>query len=724
MTVACNSQTIAKIFDGICIGVFQIGEGLVELCFDRRDDKVNKLDSMAVSELTRAIETLGERSDVRGLLITSRKDGFLAGADIDQLMPLLFCDESKIRAYRGGMADALTALSELPMPSVAAIHGFAMGGGLETALAADYRVISADARVGLPEVELGLIPGAGGTGRMPRLAGAAVALQWIVDARARTAAQALDASVVDAVAPPARLREESIRWLRDAIDGRLDWRARRETRVASFQADPDALRAARELAQRAGPHFPAAMVAVELIQAAADKGIGEALGMEADAFLKLAQTPAARALTMQFVAQKELRVRSRRLAEGGRAVGKAAVLGAGIMGGGIACVSAFHGVPVIMRDLDPRALDSGMGEADRFSRKQVRSGRLTQQAADAARSSITPTLELSGFGEVDLVIEAVVEKMEVKQSLLAEVEHLVRPGTVLASNTSSLSIGRLAQGLERPDDFVGMHFFNPVPMMPLVEIVKGPRSSQKAVATAVRYVTDLNKMPLVVKDCPGFLVNRLLGAYMFGFMRLMHDGVDFTRVDRVMEAFGWAMGPAHLQDVVGIDTLDKALSGIADGYSWMRLPFETSVQRLARLGRHGQKNGHGYYRYEADGEGRLRRIADAGTHRLLADIPQDRSVDVADDEIVDRLMLPMLLEAARCVQDQVAEGAAEIDAAMRLGAGFPRHLGGPLWYADSLGLAEVVKRSERYEALGELYVPADALRQLAAAGGRFYPFVR
>ncbi|MDD5177643.1 MAG: 3-hydroxyacyl-CoA dehydrogenase NAD-binding domain-containing protein [Sterolibacterium sp.] len=715
---------MTRIYDGPCVHLLALKDGVVELCFDRRDDAVNKLDGPALADLAAAVGILGNRPDVRGLLISSGKEGFLAGADIGQLLPKLNRSDDEIAALLRVGVEAFTALADLNMPSVTAINGFAMGGGLETALSSDYRVLSTSAQIGLPEVGLGIIPGMSGTARLPRLTGSKVALDWIVGARSYKAEAALQSGVVDAVAGPTQLRDEALALLQRAMAGQLDWRARRAQCQGPFALDQEALARARQQAARAGVHLPAARIAVELLEAAAGVGFQEALDLELKAFLRAARTPAAGALMIQFLNNQQLRKGSRSLAKSARPVKRAAVLGAGIMGGGIACSSALSGVPILMKDIAQSALESGQEEARKLLAKQVASGRLTQDKATAMLASITPTLEMNGFDDVDLVIEAVIEKMAIKHQLLTEVEAKVRPGTVLASNTSSLSIGEMAEVLQRPGDFVGMHFFNPVPLMPLVEIIRGPKSSQEAIATAVSYVLTLGKVPLVAKDCPGFLVNRLLAAYLFGFMQIIHDGADFAVVDRAMEAFGWPMGPAYLQDVVGIDTLDKALAGIAAGYPRMRLQFETALQFMARLGRYGQKNGLGFYRYETDPAGKPKRSADPEVYRLLAQIQPSQGVSFSDEQIVERLMMPMVIEAALCLDEQVADGAAEIDAAMLLGAGFPRHLGGPLWYADRIGLGELVKRCERYLAQGGLYVPGEGLRDRAAKGGCFYPQAR
>ncbi|KWR87827.1 3-hydroxyacyl-CoA dehydrogenase NAD-binding domain-containing protein [Cupriavidus sp. IDO] len=402
-------------------------------------------------------------------------------------------------------------------------------------------------------------------------------------------------------------------------------------------------------------------------------------------------------------------------------VRRAAVLGAGIMGGGIAYQSALRGTPVVMKDITAASLDLGMREAGRLLGKQVSGGKMTGEAAQAVLSSIVPTLDYGGFGTVDVVVEAVVESLGIKRGVLAEVEALVPAHAVLASNTSSLSITDLAANLKRPENFVGMHFFNPVPSMPLVEVIRGERTSAAAVATVVDYARRLGKTPVVVADCPGFLVNRILTAYILAFLRLVRDGVDFVAIDEAMEAYGWPMGPAYLQDVVGMDTASHVIEVIGKGYaSRLKIDGEHAVALMARAGRLGQKSGVGFYRYVRDDKGRPVKSPADDTHALLAMIQPGgtRAMDV--EEIVARMMLPMVIEAAHCLESGVAASAADIDMSLVLGLGFPRQIGGALHHADALGAREVLAACERLAELGDLYRPTAGMVLLAERNGRYF----
>jgi 3-hydroxyacyl-CoA dehydrogenase/enoyl-CoA hydratase/3-hydroxybutyryl-CoA epimerase/enoyl-CoA isomerase len=709
------------LFSGDCLYAEPLDGGIVEVRCDRKGDPVNKLDSAFIDELRTLLGVLGGHPGLQGVLLGSAKDAFLAGADIAVLWSMFGWPPERLIAFCADMHRVLGQLSNLPVPVACAINGYALGGGLEVALCADYRILATDGQVGFPEVGLGILPAAGGTVRTPRLTDAATALEWLVGSLTYKSAAALKAGMVDAVVEPAHLRRAALDWLHLAAAGGSEWKMRRERGRTAFAADVAAFAAARALAQKAALHNPAGLAVIDLLERCAPLSREAAQQMEAETFAKLMQTPTARAMTGIFLAGQHLRKRNKTQAAAAPRIRRAAVLGAGIMGGGIAYSSAAKGIPVLLKDIARSALDLGIGEARKLLAKQVEGGRFSPEQAESVLASIRPMLEFEDFDSVDIVVEAVVESLKIKQEVFKEVEVRVRPGTVLASNTSSLAIADIAAPLQRPQDLVGMHFFNPVPLMPLVEIVRGPQTGDAAVATALAYAVGMGKTPLVVKDCPGFLVNRLLGAYFTAFLLLIRDGANFVAIDRVMETWGWPMGPSYLLDVAGLDTLDKALTILARAYpAVMGTDFETAIQRLAGAGRYGQKSGAGFFRYEADARGKPRRSGDPATYELLARVQQQGGRSFPDAEVLDRMMLAMILEAGRCLDEQVAESVADVDTSMRLGTGFPAHHGGPLWYADSLGLCEILRRCESYRPLGGLYEAGRGIRELAGRDSRYY----
>ncbi|RYZ06868.1 MAG: fatty acid oxidation complex subunit alpha FadB [Comamonadaceae bacterium] len=715
--------------NGDCLRFVPLEGGLVELCFERSGGSVNKLDDLALAEFGRAVERLAGDPAVRGVLLTSAKDSFIVGADIMGFAALFRRGADEVARGVRDTHRLFCAFEDLPVPTVAAIDGAALGGGLELALCASMRVTSERATLGLPEVKLGLFPGFGGTVRLPRVAGQALAIDWVGGGRASSAEQALAGGVVDAVVPAATLRAEALAMLARCVEGQVDWRAAQERKRRPIAAEDELAvplyeQALQRLASQAARHQPAAAVALETMREAARHERAAALELEAVAFGRITQTQAARSMVQTFLNEQVVAKAARRGALGARPVRRAAVIGAGIMGGGIACTSALRGTPVHMKDIAAPALELGMAEARRQVERQRKQGRIAPEHAEAVLAAITPQLDDEGLDRVDLVVEAVVESLAVKHRVLAALEGAVSPGTVIASNTSSLRIDDIAAPLARPQDVVGMHFFNPVPAMPLVEVVRGSRSSDAAVATATAYAMSLGKTPVVVADCPGFLVNRILTPYIVAFCDLVAEGADFERVDRALEAFGWPMGPAWLEDVVGMDTGSHVIDTIAAGYPQrIRPPARNAIAELVRHGRLGQKSGGGFYDHDTS-SGKPRRTASPAARALIATLQQHTRAGAEpldDAAMVERMMVPMLLEAVRALEEGVVGTPAELDMAMLLGVGFPPYLGGPLQYADRLGASHLIARCDALSAHGPAYEAPALLRDMAASGRTFHP---
>ena len=374
-----------------------------------------------------------------------------------------------------------------------------------------------------------------------------------------------------------------------------------------------------------------------------------------------------------------------------------------------------------MKDISPAALQAGMGEATKLLVKAVERGKLTVDKLALTLAAITPTLSYGDFGTVDVVVEAVVENEAVKKKVLAEVEAALPEHAVLTSNTSTISITRLATALCRPERFCGMHFFNPVPRMPLVEVIRGERSSDEAVATAVAYAQAMGKTPVVVNDCAGFLVNRVLFPYLAGFQKLLADGVAYERIDAVMEGWGWPMGPALLLDVVGIDTAVHADGVMAAAFpDRMKAEGQSAIAALLEARRLGQKSGAGFYAWTPDRKGPPKKASDLVAKEIVRGVARGAAADPPDDEIVLRMLLPMLLESARCLAECIVATPVEVDIALVQGLGFPPFRGGIFRWADAAGVANLVRAAERHRALGALYAPPQQMIDLAAAGGTFH----
>ena len=714
-------------YQGQSIQVTKLDGGIAELCFDNKTDSVNKFDLRTVTELAEAGKAIAADSGVTGLLVTSGKEVFIVGADITEFGKNFQQSEEEIAKWAFEANQIFNAIEDLPFPSVTAINGIALGGGLEMALATDYRVMSSKAQIGLPETKLGIIPGFGGTVRLPRLIGADNAIEWIAGGEQQKPEAALKVHAVDGVVAPEKLKEAALKLLKAAQTGAFDWKARREQKKGKLQLDNLSgmmvfSTAKGFIAGKAGKHYPAPVAVVSAIEKAASKGRDDALKIEAAAFAKLAKTSVSDALIALFLNDQLLKKKAKAAGKIARPVKQAAVLGAGIMGGGIAYQSASKGTPIIMKDIADKALDIGMGEANKLLSAQVTRKKMTPDKAGAVLSTIRPTLNYGDFGGVDIVVEAVVENPKVKKSVLADVEKIVKPGTIIASNTSSISIEELATALQAPENFLGMHFFNPVHKMPLVEVIYAPKTSKEAIATTVAYATAMGKTAIVVKNCPGFLVNRILFPYFGGWTGLIRDGADFQKMDKVMEGFGWPMGPAYLQDVVGIDTSHHVGDVLAEGYpDRMNKSFRTAMDVMYEQKRYGQKNGIGFYKYTTDPKGKPKKEVTQDSYELIATVQPDGQKDFGDEEIIDRMMLPMIIETVRCLDEGIVETPAEADMGLIMGIGFPPFRGGALKYADALGMPAILEKCAKYAHLGKLYEPTESMKKMAAEGKAYYP---
>ena len=718
------------IYSGKAISVQATDDGIAELCFDLQDESVNKFNALTLNELKEATAAIAADTLLKGVIVTSGKPVFIVGADITEFGAQFGDSEEKVADKILSINfDIFNAFEDLPIPTVAAINGIALGGGLEMGLVCDYRVMSTAARIGLPETKLGIIPGYGGTTRLPRLIGADNAIEWIASGKEQKADQALKSGAVDAVVAPELLREAAVSLLKQCIDGKLDYQAKRREKQEPLKLNKIEATMVFEtakgfIASQAGPHYPAPLTAIKVMQKAAGMSRDDALREEARGIAKMAGTLAAKNLIGLFLSDQVLAKSGKALAKKAGKVERAAVLGAGIMGGGIAYQSALKGTPIIMKDIAQAGIDLGLSEASKLLSKQVERGRISVAEMAGVLNKIQPSLCYDGFDNVDVVVEAVVENPKVKHAVLTETEAQIRDDAVLASNTSTISITHLAEPLKRPENFCGMHFFNPVHRMPLVEVIRGEKTGEDAIARTVAYALAMGKKPIVVNDCPGFLVNRILSPYLGAFIGLVKRGIDFTTIDRAMERFGWPMGPAYLCDVVGIDTGVHAGAVMAEGFpDRMKYDFKTCQEVMFENERFGQKNGRGYYAYEIDKRGRPKKIVDEDVAALLAPVI-DGNETLSDEAIVDSMMIPMCLEAVRCFEDGIAASATDVDLALIYGVGFPPFRGGALHYIDDFGIDKFVARADELAAaagaLKAMYLPTEKLREMAASGDTFF----
>lgn len=700
------------------------GDGVAWLVFDDPEAKVNVLSSGVMARLNALLGDVEEGARtgrVKALIVKSGKPGsFIAGADVEEIAGVT--DPAEAEAGSRSGQQVFRRLERLPIPSVAAIDGICLGGGAELALACTYRFASdrPETRIGFPEVRLGIIPGWGGTTRLPRLVGLRAAVEMIVTGKTVTARRAQRIGLVDEAVPPAQLGERVRRFAWERIDrGRM--RAPRRRGVGARLLEETApgrrlliAQARRKVLRETKGHYPAPLAALDVLARTLALPLDRAFELESRTVARLAVSDVCKNLIHVFFlmegAKKAAPAATPRAAE------RVAVLGAGVMGGGIAQLLAQRGVPVRLKDIRPDAIALGLRHAREVFDRAVRRGRLERREAERGMQRISPTLDYSGFGRADVVIEAVVERMDVKKQVLRETEAHAAPDAVLASNTSALSITEMANGLARPENVCGMHFFNPVHRMPLVEIVRGAATSDETLATAFALARRLEKTPVIVGDGPGFLVNRLLAPYLNEAGWLLTEGARIEAIDRALLEFGMPMGPLRLLDEVGLDVSRHVAGILYEAFGDRMLPAPAMV-RLAETARIGRKGGLGFYRYE---DGKERGPDDALYAELGDAIPPERR-DVPADVIRERCILVMINEAARALEDRIADGPAAVDLAMITGTGFPPFRGGPLRYADAVGLPAIAGKLEAYQrSLGVRFQPAPLLRERAAAGRGFY----
>lgn len=714
------------LYSGQALRLEALPQDILKVTFDLLDQSTNVFNAVALKELKDVLEVI-KKQPAKGLLFTSGKpSGFVFGADVTEFLDHFKKSEEDMRKWIGEINQTFNGYEDLPYPKVALINGFALGGGCEITLTMDYRLATPKAAMGLPETKLGIIPGWGGTVRLPRLIGADHAIEWITGAKHYKAEEALKFGAIDGIIEDARLEEAGLKLLGKAISGELDWKARVAQKKGAIKLDKiesmmsfDGSKAF--VAGIAGPNYPAPVKAVESMQKGARLGRDEALVFEGETFAQCAKTKTAECLTQVFLGDQYLKKISKKVTKDAKPVQHGAVLGAGIMGGGIAYQSASLGVPVLMKDIKTEQLDLGMNEASKLLNKELERKKITPDKMAKIISSISPTLSYADFGHTQFVVEAVVENEKVKKAVLLDVEAATGPDTILASNTSTISITKLAEGLKRPDKFCGMHFFNPVHRMPLVEIIRGAKTSEETIATGVSYALQMGKTPIVVQDCPGFLVNRILFPYFKGFMLMMEDGVDFQKVDKVMEKFGWPMGPAYLLDVIGVDTSTHAARILAEAYpERMGHSRQTALEKLYDLKRLGQKNGKGFYEYEVDKKGKPVKKVNPEIYELMKPLVIKQK-EITDEEIVMRMMIPMIIESSHCLEEKIVNSATEVDMGLLLAAGFPPFRAGALKYADTIGMKKIAEEASKYQELyGKLYELTPFMKGMAQENKTYY----
>jgi len=708
------------------------GDGIGFLVFDLPEEKLNKLSETVLEDLDRILTELDKDSELKALVVWGGKPDsgvFIAGADINEIRSV---NDSNTATLKAGLGQSvLHKLHTMKAVTIAAIDGMCLGGGTELALACDLRVASHSpkTKIGLPEVQLGILPGFGGTQRLPRLIGISSALPVILGGKPVDFRKAFKIGMVDQVTYPGLLRQAAIDLAKAAIDGggksytpRKRNRNKFIMRLLEWLPPGRALirrQARKDIDRRAGPHYPAPYRALEAVLAGSRLSLEEGLKHEAKLVGELIASSVCKNLIDLFLTSEEARRGSKSSGEkpaadeacttSGAHVG---LLGAGVMGGGLAALMARKGFRVRMKDIGREALSLGFRKIAELYRGRVKRRRMKRSDADNCIARISGTTEYTGLGKSPIVLEAVVENMDIKKTVLAEVEACVSEDTVFASNTSALSINELQSAATCPERVVGLHFFNPVDRMPLVEVIRGEKTSDEAVAAVEAFARKLGKVPVRCSDGPGFLVNRVLGPYLNEAVRLFEEGYSPTAIDACIKRFGMPMGPFELIDEVGLDVAAKVGIILHEAFGERARPPELLAKLKENPEALGKKTGRGFYVHEGKNtspNSEMLRLGGTGGSDFKPDAPE---------LWVKRLVYPMVNECVRALEEGIVEKASDADLAMVFGTGFAPFRGGPLRYADSLGVAQVL---DGLQSLREpRLAPCERMEIMAARGERFY----
>lgn len=707
------------------------GYEIAVLEFDLPNEKVNKLSTAVMGELKGHLEKL-KNTNYKAVVFKSNKAKiFIAGADIEEIQKLKTADEVEA-AVKGGQ-DIFNMIEDLPMPTVAIVHGACMGGGCELILSCDYRIASEDSstRIGLPETQLGIIPGFGGCVRLPRVVGLQAALDIILAGKSVNGKKALKMGLVDYVIHPGILMRESTKLIDTMIEkGRRKKTFKAKGAVNVFLESglgrKIVFKKAKEgVLKLTRGHYPAPLEALEVVEktygySQTEEGRGQALTVEREHFKVCAVTDVSKNLIHVFYLTEMVKKQTGVTGASNIAmdVKKIGVLGAGTMGGGIAYVAADKGIDVRIKDISHEALGKAYKHARDLWAKLVKKKVIDNFQFTQKMSLVSGGLDYAGFGQCDVVIEAIVEDMGIKQKVIGETAKMMRADAIIATNTSSLSVSEMSKGHPNPENFAGMHFFSPVHKMPLVEVIRGEKSSDRAVSTIFELSKKMGKMPVVVKDGPGFLVNRLLLPYMAEAAFLLQEGMAIEVVDKAyVNTFGMPMGPFELMDSVGLDVCQKVLKIFKKAYP-DRVEVSLIMDKLEATKRLGQKGGLGFYKYDSSGK---KQGVDAEVYSLLG---VTVSNPWTEQECIERGIFAMVNECSRALMDdKIVELPHEVDLAMIMGTGFPPFRGGLLKYADSIGLQSIYDKLVKYssERKAKRLTPSPRLQQMASQAQRFYP---
>ena len=707
----------------------KVEEGIGWLELDLEGEKVNKFSTPVMHRIQEVLEDIRSNSEIKVLVVISKKQKiYIAGADINEIRDIKE-EKDFLKAVTGGQG-IMNEFEDLKIPVIAAINGACVGGGCEFALACDYRIASDDksTKIGLPEVQLGIIPGFGGCVRLPRVVGLQESLGIILAGKAVPAKKALKIGLVDAMIPAAIFHREVKKYAEKIIKDGAKKRKKyfkpknmAQKVTESFLMRGVVFSKAKEgIMKQSKGHYPAPLEALKVIKDTYGSSNREkSLKREAEGFLKVAPGEVSKNLISLFFMMEDVK---KATGVPGKDIKPSetkhvSVLGAGTMGGGIAQLAADKGIFVRMKDISLDAIAVGLKAAHQIWDKKVKRRRMTKFEYNQKMDRLSGGTDYSGFKNTDVVIEAIVEDMNIKKKVIAETASHLKESAIIATNTSSLSVSEMASAHPNPKQFVGMHFFNPVHRMPLVEVIRGRDTSDEVVAQIFKLSKDMGKTPVVVKDGPGFLVNRLLLPWLAEALFILEDGMDVVKVDKMYtNTFGMPMGPYRLMDEVGLDVCVKVLKIFKEAFS-DRIETSSLVSKLSETDRLGKKNQKGFYKYDSKGK---ELGFDEGIYKDLG--ISNISNDLSEEECIQRGIYTMINEASRALyEDNIVETPQEVDLAMIMGTGFPPFRGGLLKYADSQGIKDIVSQLDVYESkYGNRFKPSESLIQMVQEGKKFY----
>lgn len=690
--------------------------GIAMLCMDVPGESMNTLKAEFGEQISAVLKDLKANTKVTGLILYSgKKDSFVAGADVTMLDACNSADEAVTLSRQGHMV--FDQLERLPFPVVAAIHGPCLGGGLELAMACHMRVCSDDGKtaLGLPEVQLGLLPGGGGTQRLPKLAGIQKALDMMLTGKQLRGKQALKAGIVDDVVPNSVLLDVAEKM---ALAGKKTKKRKMSLMDKLLEGNSFGRRivfdqATKTVLKKTKGNYPSPLKIIDCIRTGVERGNAQGYQVEANHFGELVMSPESAQLRNIFFATTEMKKEQGVAGVEPQKIDHIGVLGGGLMGGGIAFVSATKaGVTVRLKDIAPQGIVNALKYSYDLLNKKVKRRFMRKTEMQSQMAQITGTLDYSGFKYADMVIEAVFEDLSLKQKMVEEIEQNTKESTIFASNTSSLPINQIAANAKRPENVIGLHYFSPVDKMPLAEIIAFDKTSEQTISTTVAFARKQGKTPIVVKDEAGFYVNRILAPYVNEAANLILEGEPIDKIDKALVKFGFPVGPVMLLDEVGIDVGTK-ISPILEKELGERFKAPKAFDKIIQDGRKGKKSGKGFYDYSSK-----KKQVDESIYSLLDVTP---SSSLSDTEIAERCLYTMLNEAVRCLDENIIRNARDGDIGAIFGIGFPPFLGGPFRYIDTIGAVNVVNKLNAWAARhGERYKPCQALIDMAEQGNTCY----